>query len=219
MSPNIKLVNATDVESRPSHDHATATGRRHPSTLTMTVTPSRSPFGSKIYTRQLGKTTVKTTLICGPSSAQQTPEKQPPQAGNTTETTKHAANDHLDEDGPSLALLMPPMVPLAGPTRRPPPHIDVAGALGRLAFLRLQASQLHSATVPSSYVSPAWTDETGVQGDRPALARLLLDAIQSPVMITPHDLKAEGGKHDEASEALIRLQALRREGNRLVNMI
>ena len=197
LSPNIKLKNTSDRSSQ----------QPSPLTAVPTNNPPRSPFGSKTYTRQFGKTTAKTCIA-------QTPEKENAVKDKTKiRCSQPMQDDSTDVDeGPQYILLMPPIFPLSLGMSRPSDRINVSDSLKRLELLRQKAQSSCSIVMAS-------VTETSDQEERPSLSQLLHVSVQSPIVHTSHPSNVPAVIKFETSEALSRLQALRREGNRLVTNI
>ena len=124
-------------------------------------------------------------------------------------STTEAVEEHVEER--PFTLLMPPIAPLSVGLVKPSPTLDIPAALSRLEILRHKAESIASA-------SSQPTEST--ISNRPALTQLLLESVQSPIVKVQPEAKPQAEARQGPSDAqLARLQALRGEGRRLVNMI
>lgn len=166
-------------------------------------------ISSKKFVRQFGKTTIARSTV--------TTVEEEKGAQARESTACGVPLKQADEKGRPL-LLMPPIAPLPNLLFKPSPKkVDVSSSLKRLEVLRRKAESMASSgslltTQPSTFDALI---------NRPALTQLLLESVQSPIVNNLQDAMATpqqtGGP--DALAGLARLQALRREGNRLVNML
>ena len=174
------------------------------------LTPQRSPLSlsSKTFIRQFGRTTMSKSLVKTVDVEVASMESS---SESTRDTSTTEAVEETCEERP-FTLLMPPIAPLSFGLVKPSPTVDIPAALSRLELLRNKAESMASA-------SSQPTESTIC--NRPALTKLLLESVQSPIgKVQQPDAKPQAAARQGPSEAqLERLQALRREGSRLVNMI